>query len=84
MRQQNKLSGHVIRADGQEPMRLPTIDSKFNTPGVVIRRRGKPRLHWVKENGKWVCKDGFEKQWDHDNEDECIRTIIDGSMARQF
>ena len=31
MRQQNKLLGHVIRADRMDPMRLPTIDSNLNT-----------------------------------------------------
>ena len=56
MRQQNKLLGHVIRADMLDPMRLPTIDSNLNTPGVFTRRTGKPRLHWVKENCKWVYK----------------------------
>ena len=32
MHQQNKLLGHVIRADRLDPMRLPTIDSELNTP----------------------------------------------------
>ena len=52
MRQQNKLLGHVIRSDTLDPMKLPTIDENLNTPGVVIGRTGKPRLHWVKENCK--------------------------------
>ena len=53
MRQQNKLLGHVIRADTLDPMRLPTINSRLETPGVFWKRTGKPRLHWVKENCKW-------------------------------
>ena len=61
MRQQNKLLGHVIRADRMDPMRLPTIDSNMNTPGVLRKRFGKPRLHWVKENCKWVYKFVLEK-----------------------
>ena len=84
MRQQNKLLGHVIRADKLDPMRLPTIDSKLNAPRVVIRRSDKPRLHWVKENRKWVYKNVFEKDWDFEHEDVCIQTIIDGVLDRQF
>ena len=61
MHQQNKLLGHVIRAGKLDPMRLPTIDSKLHTPGVVVRRTGKPRLRWVKENCKWVCKKVLER-----------------------
>ena len=75
MRQQNKLLGHVIRVDRLDPLRLPTIDSNLNTPGVLIRRRGKLRLHWVKENCKWVYKFVLEKEWpvEQSLEADCIR-----------
>ena len=73
MHQQNKLFGHVIGADGSDAMRLPTIDSKLNIPGVVFRRSGKPRLHWVKENCKWVYKNVLEKDRDAEGEEDCIR-----------
>ena len=52
MHPQNKLLGHVIRADDLDPMRLPTVNKKLLTPGVVLRRTGKPRLHWVRETCK--------------------------------
>ena len=64
--QQNKLLGHVIRADRLDPMRLPTIDNNLNTPGVVVRKSGKPRLHWVKENCRY--KNVLEKEWGAENE----------------
>ena len=65
-------------------MRLPTIDSKLNTPGVVVRRTGKPRLHWVKENCKWVYKNVLEEDWDEENDEDCIQEITEGALDRQF
>ena len=88
MRQQNKLPGHVIRSDTLDPMRLPTIDRNLNTLGVVIRRTGKPRLHWVKENCKWVYKHVLEKDWPSEptREDEalCIQEIVKAAMEDRF
>ena len=84
MRQQNKFLGHVIRADRLDPMRQPAIDSKLNTPGVVIKRIGKPRMHWVKENCRWIYKSVFDREWDPTNDDECIQTIIEGALGRKF
>ena len=86
MRQQNKLLGHVIRADRMDPMRLPTIDSNLNTPGVFIKRTGKPRLHWVKENCKWVYKHVLEKHWPEDTtlETGCINEIVQAEMEDRF
>ena len=77
MHQQNKLLGHVIRADELDPMRLPT-------PGVVLRRMGKPRLHWVRENCKWVYKDVLGKDWSVEHEEQCIIDIVEAAMDRQF
>ena len=54
MRQQGKLLGHVIRADATDPMRMPTINDRLETPGVHWKRVGRPRLGWVKENCKWT------------------------------
>ena len=86
MRQQNKLLGHVIRADRMDPMRLPTIDSNLNTPGVFTKRTGKPRLHWVKENCKWVYKFVLEKEWPDDTslEKDCITEIVKAAMEDRF
>ena len=86
MRQQNKLLGHVIRADRMDPMRLSTIDSNLNTPCVFIKRTGKPRLHWVKENCKWVYKFVLEKIWPEDTSLEagCIQEIVQAAMEDRF
>ena len=86
MRQQNKLLGHVIRADRMDPMRLPTNDSNLKTPGVFIKRTGKPRLHWVKENCKWVCKYVLGKEWPEDTslETGCIQEIVHAAMEDRF
>ena len=86
MRQQNKLSGHVIRADRMDPMRLPTIDSDLNTPRDFTKRTGKPRLHWVKDNCKWVYKHVLEKDWPEDTslETECITEIVKAAMEDRF
>ena len=88
MRQQNKLLGHIIRADGLDPMRFPTIDQDLNTPGVSIRRSGKPRLHWVKENCKWVYKHVLKKEWPieptKEQEQVCITEIVNAATADKF
>ena len=86
MRQQNKLLGHVIRADRMDPMRLPTIDSHLNTPGVIWNRTGKPRLHWVKENCKWVYKFVLEKEWpvEVSLESSAIEEVVKAAMEDVF
>ena len=86
MRQQNKLLGHVIRADTLDPMRLPTINSKLETPGVFWKRTGKPRLHWVKENCKWVYKNVLEKDWpvEKNLEPDAIEEIVKAAMEDVF
>ena len=84
--QQNKLLGHVIRADRMDPMRLPTIDSNLNTPGVFTKRTGKPRLHWVKENCTWVYKFVFEKKMarGHGSRTGLYNRNSQGSNGRQI
>ena len=76
----------MIRADRVDPMRLPTIDSNLNTPGVFTKRTGKPRLHWVKENCKWVYEHVLEKEWPVDTslETECITEIVKAAMEDRF
>ena len=85
VRQQNKLLGHVIRSDTLDPMRLPT-NRNLNTPRVVIRRTGKPRLHWVRENCKWAYKHVLEKEWPTEPELEalCIQEIVNAAMDDRF
>ena len=84
MHQQNKLLGHVVRADSQDPMRMPIIDSKLNTPGVVLRRSGKPRLPWVKGNCKWVYKEVLEKDWEETQEEQRIQEIVEAASDRRI
>ena len=86
MRQQNKLLGHVIRADTMDPMRLPTINSHLETPGVFWKRTGKPRLHWVRENCKWVYKYVLEKEWPVEKSLEpiAIEEIVKAAMEDAF
>ena len=86
MRQQNKLLGHVIRADTLDLMRLPTINSRLETPGVFWKRTGKPRLHWVRENCKWIYKYVLEKEWPDDKafEPAVIEEIVKAAMEDTF
>ena len=88
MKQQNRLLGHVIRADDMDPMKCPTIDKNLDTPGVFLRRSGKPRMHWVKENCKWVYTHVLEKTWPaeptREQELDCIREIVNAAMADKF
>ena len=72
MRQQNKLSGHIIRVDNQDLLRQPTLDNNMKQPHQLIRRVGQPRMGWVKENCKYALKihDGDifdDKKEDHIN-----------------
>ena len=56
MNQQNRTLGHVIRTptENQDPMRTATIDRNLQMPGVYIKRVGRPRYGWVKENCRWI------------------------------
>ena len=65
MHQQNK--------DNRDPMRMPTINGKLDTPGVVLRRPAKPKLHGVKENCKWVYKEILGKNWVEAQEEQRIQ-----------
>ena len=49
-------------------------------------RTGKPRLHWVKENCKWVYKFVLEKEWPVDTslESNCIAEIVKATMEDVF
>ena len=84
MGQQGKLLGHVIRADKSDPMRMPTINDRLETPGVYWKRVGRPRLGWVKEKCKWTSEHILHKPWDSDDEDNCINELIGQAMARKF
>ena len=67
-------------------MRLPTVDSQLNTPGVIRKRTGKPRLHWVRETCKWVCKFVLEKEWPDETslEATAIEEIVKAAMEDAF
>jgi hypothetical protein len=84
MRQQGKLLGHIIRADKNDPMRLPTINDKLETPGVHWKRAGRPRLAWVKENCKWTANNTLHIPWDSDDEAVSAATLIEHAVARKF
>ena len=84
MRQQGKLLGHVIRANKNDPMRLPTITDNLETPGVYTKRVGRPRLAWVKENCKWTAANTLHIPWDSDDENGSAAAIIEQAIARKF
>ena len=84
MGQQGKLLGHVIRADANVPMRMPTINDKLETPGIHWKRVGRPRLGWVKENCKWTYEHTLAKAWDSDEDDSCINHLIEQAKERKF
>ena len=70
MRQQNKLFGHIVRAENLDLLKQPTIDRNFKQPHQLVRRVGQPRMGWVKENCKYALKvhDGIafdDKSEDH-------------------
>ena len=84
MGQQGNLLGHVIRADKTDPMRMPTINDRLETPGVYWKRVGRPRLGWVKENCKWTAEHTFHKPWDGEDEDNCVNELIAQALDRKF
>ena len=84
MGQQGKLLGHVIRADKNDPMRMPTINDRLETPGVHWKRVGRPRLGWVKENCKWTFEHSLHKARDSAEEDNCVDELIEQAMDRKF
>ena len=84
MKQQGRLLGHVIRASDDDPMKMPTIDAKLNTPGVWRKRVGRPRLGWVHENCKWIFENTLMRLWDEADEESCIEQVIEGAITRKF
>ena len=84
MKQQGRLLGHVIRTDDDDPMKMPTIDARLNTPGVHWKRVGRPRLGWVTENCKWTYENTLLREWDSEDEDKCIDYLIEQAEERKF
>ena len=76
--------GHVIRADIDDPMRMPAINDRLETPGVFWKRVGRPRLGWVRENCKWTYENTLSTEWNVEDEDECIKYIIEQARERKF
>ena len=83
MNQQNKLLGHVIRADPLDPMKQPTINNTLQIPGIYKRRVGRPRLGWVSENCKWIYKKQFHENYDEHNPDH-VQKLIKEAKDRKF
>ena len=69
MRQQKKLFGHVIRADKFDLMKQPALDENFEQPHQLKRRRGQPRMGWIKENCKYALKRHHNIEYDDKNPD---------------
>ena len=84
MGQQGKLFGHVIRADANDPMRLPTINEKLETAGVHWKRVGRPRLGWVRENCTWTYEKTLAKEWNKEDADGCISYLIEQAKERKL
>ena len=74
----------MIRADAKDPMRMPTINDKLETPGVHWKRVGRPRLGFVKENCKWTYENTLAKAWNSEDEDSCISHLIEQAKERKF
>ena len=68
MRQQNKLFGHIIRADDSDIMKKPAFDERLGQPHQWIRRVGKPRMGWVEENCKYAMRTHKEIGLQENNE----------------
>ena len=74
----------IIRADASDPMRMPTINDKLETPGVHWKRVGRPRLGWVKENCNWTFEHILAKVWDSEDEDNRVNQLIEQAKERKF
>ena len=83
MNQQNKLLGHVIRADPLDPMKQRTINNDLQIPGIYKRRVGRPRLSWVSENCKWIYKKQFQEDYDQNNP-EHVQKLTKEAKDRKF
>ena len=69
MNQHNRTLGHAIRADNQDPMKTAIIDSNLQIPGAFIRRVGRPRYGWVKENCPWIYEKHTHESYDPKNQE---------------
>ena len=83
MNQQNKLLGHIIRADPLDPMRRPTITNDLQVPGNFKKRVGRPRFNWVLENCKWIHKKIYDEEFDIDCPDH-VNKLRKSAIDRNF
>ena len=85
MNQQNRILGHVIRTPkiDQDPMKTVTMDENLQMPGVHIKRVGRPRYSWVKENCRWIYEKETHEEYDPKNQahDELVKNL---ATARKF
>ena len=85
MNQQNRILGHVIRTPkiDLDPMRTVTIDDNIQMPGVHIKRVGRPRYGWVKENCRWIYEKEKHEAYDPKNQthDDFVKNL---AIARKF
>ena len=85
MNQQNRTLGHVIRIpkENQDPMKMVTINDDLQMPGVFVKRVGRPRYGWVKENCRWIYEK--EKQETYDPKDQSHDDFVKNlAVARKF
>ena len=79
MNQQNRILGHVIRTPTieQDPMKTVTIDQNLQMPGVYVKRVGRPRYGWVKENCRWIYEREKLEEYDPKNQehDDFVRNL---------
>ena len=85
MNQQNRTLGHVIRnpEENYDHMKMVTIDSKMQMPGVYTKRVGRPRYGWVKENCRWIYGKNKNETYDPKNQehDDFIKKL---AIDRKF
>lgn len=68
MNQQSKLLGHLIRGDGDDPMKHATINEYFGQPESPNQKRvGRPRLKWVEENCKYIFRKLENDEFDYND-----------------
>ena len=85
MNQQNRTLGHVIRTptENADPMKMITIGSNLQMPGVYFKRVGRPRYGWVKANCRWIYEKNKNEPYDPKNQahDDFVR---EQAIARKF
>ena len=80
LKRQERLMGHIIRLDGNDPMRQAAITNELRRPAKPWKRVGKPREHWTETTLDRICRTHYGTAFNVEDADQ-VQAII--TLAEQ-